>query len=179
MVEWKINKIRECCHSCEQAFVADQEVVSVVSEDQEEGKPVRSDYCPRCVPPLAIDEFYWETRWTPPAERKRRVDFDRLRQLFEHWIVHPPRAQQSLVYLIALLLVRRRFFRMLDLVSEDGVDFLRLRRPGPDQKPFLCPAPLLRASELPALRINLESLLDGEFEEDDMSQAVPSETTES
>ena len=66
---------------------------------------------------------------------------------------------------------------MLDLVTEGDGEFLRLRRPGPDQPAFLVPAPLLSAEELPALRQRLEELLDGSFEDHEVEQAATGESS--
>ncbi len=143
-------------------------------ELDDEDVPVRNDYCASCVPQDTDSVLYWETRWVAVTERKKKLDFHRLLRLFEVWLEKPPEGIEPLLYLIALLLIRKRFFRMLDLVSEGGDEYLRLRRPGPEQVPFLVPAPLLTKEQLPQLRVQLEELLDGALEEDEVEEAATS-----
>jgi len=108
----------------------------------------------------------------PPLER---VDFDRLLRIFEVWQKSPPPGQEALLYLITLLLVRKRYLRMVGLVNEGGVEFLRLRRPGPTELWYLAPAPLLTVADLPPLRAKLEELIDGDLDEEEMpASADPS-----
>src|SRR6185503_104665 len=106
-------------------------------------------------------------------------------RIFEAWQRLPTKdASQggdggALLYLITLLLVRKRFLRMVDLVTEDGREYLRLRRPGAAEQSFLAPAPLLTPADLPALRARLEDLIDGSFEEDDMPSKTDAQSAAS
>jgi hypothetical protein len=165
-MDWRIERIRDRCSACSTPFAHDQRVVSVVTADAE--KVARRDLCETCAPRGGGDSLWWETRFRLRSDKKKRVDFDRLLRIFEAWQRSPPPGQESLLYLIALLLVRKRFLRMVDLVNQEGVECLRLRRPGPTEQWYLTPAPLLTAADLPALRAKLEELIDGAFEEGEM-----------
>jgi len=173
-MDWRIERIRERCLQCSAAFGHDQRVVSVIEADAE--KVARRDLCEKCAPKgPSPDVIWWETRFQLHAPKRKRVDFDRLLRIFEVWQKSPPPGQEALVYLIALLLVRKRFLRMVDLVNDGGVESLRLRRPGPTEQWYLTPAPLLTAADLPPLRARLEELIDGSFDEEEMpSSADPS-----
>jgi hypothetical protein len=165
-MDWRIERIRELCSACSTPFVHDQRVISVVTADAE--RVARRDLCERCAPRGGGEALWWETRFQQQTNQKKKVDFDRLLRIFEAWQKSPPQGQESLLYLIALLLVRKRFLRMVDLVNQEGVECLRLRRPGPAEQWYLTPAPLLTAADLPALRARLEELIDGSFEEEEM-----------
>ena len=89
-----------------------------------------------------------------------------------------PPGQDALLYLIALLLVRKRLCRLVDLVTEGDEEFLRLRRPGSDAT-FLVPAPLLSPADLPRLRSRLEALIDGAIEDEDLEVTAPGAAQES
>ena len=178
MSDWKIDKLRGTCHKCEREFDDQQKVVSVISVQLDETVQ-RQDCCPECHErpngeQSPAGEVYWETHWQKGDEVKRKVDFNMLLRIFEAWCEAPPPGQKALVYLIGLLLIRKRFFKMLDLVSQDGEEYLRLRRPGKEQEPFLVPAPLLSEAQLPPLRARLESLLDGALDEDDLTLSASS-----
>jgi hypothetical protein len=164
-MEWKIDRVRDRCTTCAAPFAHDVRVVSSIEigDDRIE----RRDRCPACVPSPPAAGVWWETRYELPARRKK-VDFARLFRIFEAWQHAPPSQAEPLLYLIALLLVRKRFLRMVDLVTENGVELLRLRRPGPTEQWYLTPAPLLRAEDLPPLRQRLEELIDGTIEEAEM-----------
>ncbi len=169
-MDWRIDRIRECCLQCASPFAHDQRVVSVIEADA--AKVTRRDLCEKCAPKgTAPDVIWWETRFQLQAKRKR-VDFDRLLRIFEVWQRSPPPGQEALVYLIALLLVRKRFLRLVGLVNEGGVEALRLRRPGPTEQWYVTPAPLLTAADLPPLRAKLEELIDGAIDEEEMPSST-------
>ena len=168
-MDWKLDRIRERCATCAKAFTHEERVVSAISLDAEE-RAVRRDLCGACAPPAGSPDVWWETRFQQQAPKKKKVDFDRLLRIFEAWQKAPPKESEALLYLITLLLVRKRYLKMVDLVSEEGKEFLRLRKPGPTEQWYLAPAPLLTPSDLPALRGRLEELIDGSFEDEEMPQ---------
>ena len=171
MSDWRIEKVQSGCSACKEPFADQQRVVSVVLVGVDE-VPVRRDFCQSCFEEHKPGDVFWETRWVQEGEAPRKIDFNQLLRIFEAWVENPPPGQKELLYLIALLLIRKRFFRMLDLVSEGGEEYLRVRRPGPEQEPFLVPAPLLQSHQLPALTERLESLLDGSLGEDVQNAVV-------
>jgi hypothetical protein len=178
---WKIERIKNACAGCEQEFENDQRVYSVIEFDvSPEGLPERTDYCKACLPAEREGKAFWETRWQIPAPKKKQVDFDRLFVLLETWLARPAGAETSkeseaLMYLVALLLIRKRFFKMLDLTTHQGKECLRLRRPGPNRPDVFVPAPLLRPDELPALRASLETLIDGVVDDQDLPEETMAE----
>jgi hypothetical protein len=167
--DWKIQSLRNACVACAKEFENDETVFSAIQFAEEEGQPpTRTDYCGGCRPAEAPGGIYWQTRWQIPAPKKKKVDFDRLLRVFEAWLERPKGSDPELLYLIGLLLIRKRFFKMLDLASIEDEEYLRLRRPGTEEEPFLLPAPLLQPEQLPELRKRLEALIDGEVEHDDL-----------
>lgn len=182
MNDWKIGKIRAHCYRCENDFEDDQKVVSVVEIDADDN-PVRHDFCAGCMHPDDPEVanqvgnqvgIYWETRFhLQPEDHKRKIDFNRLLRVFDVWVKQRPPGQEALVYLIALLLVRKRYFRMLDLVSEEDGEYLRLKRPGPEGETVHVLAPLITIADIPPLRERLEDLIDGDLDDADVEDAVP------
>jgi hypothetical protein len=170
-MDWKIERIRDRCATCSKPFAHDQRVVSAIALDEQE-RAIRRDLCGECAPSLQRMVVWWETRFQQQAPKKKRVDFDRLLRVFEAWQKAPPKDSDALLYLITLLLVRKRFLKLVDLVSEEGREFLRLRRPGPTEQWYLAPAPLLQPADLPPLRARLEELIDGTFEEEELPTAA-------
>jgi hypothetical protein len=177
-MDWKIDRIRDRCAACSAVFAHDQAVVSVI--DLEPGDRIaRRDLCSTCGPGPGARVLWWETRFQQQTPRKKKVDFDRLLRIFEAWQQSPPKQQEdggALLYLITLLLVRKRFLKMIDLVTEDGREFLRLRKPGAAEQWYLTPAPLLTPADLPPLRARLEDLIDGSFEDTEMPAGPDLET---
>ncbi len=166
-MDWKIDRIRDCCAGCGKPFGHDQRVLSAVTVDGGE-RAIRRDFCESCMPPASAVAVFWETRFQQNAPKKKKVDFDRLLRIFEAWQKSPPKESEALLYLITLLLVRKRFLKLVDLVSEGGREFLRLRRPGPVEQWYLAPAPLLTPADLPPLRTRLEELIDASFSEEEL-----------
>lgn len=171
-MDWKIDRIRDRCAACSQPFAHEQLVISVVELDNEE-RAARRDVCVACGPKPDSRALWWESRFQQQV-KKKKVDFDRLLRIFEAWQRQPAKEpgqsgdRDALLYLITLLLVRKRFLRMVDLVTEQGREFLRLRRPGAAEQWYLAPAPLLTPADLPPLRARLEDLIDGSIEEEEM-----------
>lgn len=184
MSDWKIERVKNVCARCQLPFENEQKVISWIEFDTEGDElPRRQDVCGKCVTEQLEGKVFWETRWQVPAEKKKKVDFDRLLRLLEAWLERPgvhesSRESDALMYLVGLLLVRKRFFRMLDLVTHEGKECLRLRRPGPDRPYVFLPAPLLHPDELPALRAKLEELIDGAVDDDDLGDSDPASDSE-
>lgn len=168
--EWKIERIRERCAACTRTFAHDERVISTIGLDETQ-RAQRRDVCVACKPADA-DVVWWETRFQQQAPRKKKVDFDRLLRVFEAWQRSPPRDSEALLYLVTLLLVRKRYLKLVDLVSEDGREWLRLRKPGLAEQSYLAPAPLLQPADLAGLRTRLEELIDGTFEDGEVSEAA-------
>jgi hypothetical protein len=177
-MDWKIERIRDRCAACSAPFAHDQQVVSAVDLDAA-GHVARRDLCVACGPKPGSRSIWWETRFQQQAPKRKKVDFDRLLRIFEAWQKNPPADPEdggALLYLITLLLVRKRFLRMVDLVTEEGREYLRLRKPGAAEQWYLAPAPLLTPADLPPLRARLEELIDGTFEEEEMPTSPDAES---
>ena len=166
-MDWKIERIRDRCTTCSKPFGHEQLVVSAIALDAQE-HAVRRDLCSECATALERTIVWWETRFQQQASKKKKVDFDRLLRVFEAWQKTPPKDGEALLYLITLLLVRKRYLKLVDLVNEEGKEYLRLRRPGPTEQWYLAPAPLLVPADLPPLRARLEELIDGTFDDEEL-----------
>ncbi len=83
-MDWKIERIRERCATCEQPFLHDQRVISAITTDEQQ-RAVRRDLCAACPTPSGPSTVWWETRWQQPALKKKKVDFERLLRVFEAW----------------------------------------------------------------------------------------------
>ncbi len=174
-MDWKIDRIRDRCATCAKVFAHEERVISAITLDAEE-RAVRRDLCSACKPADAVTIVWWETHFQQHAPKKKKVDFDRLLRVFEAWQKAPPRDSESLLYLITLLLVRKRYLKLVDLVNEDGKECLRLRRPGPTEQWYLAPAPLLTPADVPPLRHRLEELIDGSIDEAEMPATTDAAT---
>jgi len=164
-MDYKIGKSGESCATCENAFVADQHVFSMIlfTEDS----PARSDFCSACFNGVDKDDdsvfAFWRTRRLEAGRARRQVDFATLRELFFRMLGREGDEYKKLTYLLALLLLRKRFVNLREFTSEDGTDYLIvMAKQRPD--PIKLEAPELLPQDFEELRDRLRGLLDFDME---------------
>lgn len=174
MVEYKLRKSTYRCGRCEREFVQDEVYVSIVDIGDDE--LVRKDYCESCfeapVDEAAESAAFWRARRTEVPEKKRSIDFATLRELFFKMVESPNEEHSKVRYLLGLVLIRKRFIKLKEFVTEDGNDYLivttKLRT-----EPMRLEAPELHPSEFGELKERLAWLLDVDFDQDGEASLPP------
>lgn len=183
MVEYRIRKSTFRCARCEREFELDEAYVSRV--DIEEDELSRSDFCDGCFEAPTAEEAprvaFWRSRRTVAPERKRSIDFPTLRELFFKMAESGAEDHRKVCYLLALVLIRKRFVKLREFVTEDGRDYLVVttkQRP----EPLRLEAPELHPNEFGELKHQLTYLLDVDFDDEGLpdepdaaNQALPAE----
>jgi len=149
-MEWKINPGKEQCGACAYGFTAGDPYYSLLKLD--EAEILRDDLCVDCFKPKDL-------------ESRKIVDFGVLRELFFKMVSHEGGAFVSMAYLIGLVLIRKRYLRLVDFVTVDEKDLMRVqRRRG--EPTFDVEVPLLDAGMIALLKDKLSNLLKADLTDD-------------
>lgn len=165
-MEYRLKRSGEACGGCAAEFDVGQSMFSVLELAAEQ--PLRADYCEACFEKLRGEgrEIYafWKTRKTSEGRSRRVVDYPSLRELFFRMAQIEAVEYRKLAYLMALILVRKRFLVIKEFVTQGGVDYLVITaKDRPDA--LRIEAPELRGPEIAELTGRLRMLLDMDLEE--------------
>lgn len=158
-MEWKIKQGGEECAQCKKFFIQGEEYFSTVLV--EEGLLQRTDYCEACFEALDPENraSFWKTRKTQVKEVKKTVNFELLRELYFKMLTMKEKEIKELAYLIGLILVRKRFLKLKNFVSEEDGDFMLVQQKK-DAPVVRMEVPLLAEEDIAVLRDRLSDLLD-------------------
>ncbi|HKB15366.1 MAG TPA: hypothetical protein VKF62_04840 [Planctomycetota bacterium] len=114
---WKIARRARACASCGRGFAEGEAHFSLL---RLEGAIVRLDRCAACFQgaPASPAEFYWKTRFARDPRRRLAIDVEALREAFTR--MPATGSDPGLRYLLALLLTRKRVFRLLETRRGEG-----------------------------------------------------------
>jgi hypothetical protein len=175
MTEWKISSGQDRCSSCEREFEVDQPYFSSIAV--EPGGVMRRDFCTACFAPSEnADAIFWRTRMPDRnVEQKKMVDFAVLRELFFKMVAQGDAGFAPMAYLVGLVLVRKKYLRLMDFLTRDGKDFMRVQRRRGEPH-FDVEMPLLDAEGIDQLKTRLSDLLSADLGDDfDLSRLEDSE----
>jgi hypothetical protein len=172
-LEWKITKPQTLCSGCAREIAVGEGFYSWI--DLTEQEPVRFDACDTCfTAEKHPDRIYWRTRRQEPPVKAKKVDYERLRDVFLKMIEKTGDSAgdmyRDLTYLMGLLLLRKRFYKLRAFDTQDGRDVLVLTQPKTDVTITL-DAPLLSEARIALVREKLAQLLDGTIEWDGVNIA--------
>ena len=160
--EWNIKERGEACQTCGRGFADKEEFYSHLTFG-EEGY-VRRDYCLACwqEPSKQGALSVWKSEFhvpapPPPEPLKKETAESLLRQLME---TEDP-AKRNTIYILAVMLERRRILVEQDVqVRDDGVK-VRVYEHRKTGETFLVPDPGLRLAELTKVQEEVITMLGG------------------
>ena len=164
---WKIPTASRQCAACNAALPVGH-LVTTVFRWLPEG-PERRDLCETCgqSEENLSDAFFWR-RHLPESEARRPVvDYALLRELFTRMLQRGDEIYRRLSYLVALVLVRKRFLKLHGFEVREGREVMVVSR-GTGQPSFDVPAPYLSGDDMLAVREHLSRLLQADFAEGDL-----------
>ena len=163
-MEWKIGKGGAGCARCSKSFEEGEIYFSTIHEETEGVR--RSDYCAGCFDPErdCKEEVFWRTRKSADGPVKRTVNFEILREIFFKMLAVQDQAFKEMAYLLALILIRKRYLKLKEFVTREGVDFMTVRRKAGDPLIFV-EVPFLRDEDIAPLRDKLSDLLDADLDD--------------
>lgn len=156
--DWRIGKKGHACSACSTAFPFETPFHSAIYLEKEEF--LRRDLCEACFAARPEAPYSQWTAVIPKPEPNKRVfDMGLAAEFLRKLAAEEDPARGALAHLLALLLVRKRLIRLIDLAPKDGLPRARVEfHDGRD--PLEIPAPRLSEDDVPSLREELGRLLD-------------------
>jgi hypothetical protein len=164
---WKIPSATRRCAAC-QADLPTGELVTTIFRLQPEG-PERRDLCAACgqAGENLADAFFWRHRLSASDARRPVVDYALLRELFTRMLQRGDEIYRRLSYLVALVLIRKRYLRLHGFEVREGREVMVVSRAA-GEPGFDVPAPFLSAEDMVAVREHLTRLLQADVVEGDL-----------
>ena len=166
---WKIPAGSRECAACRRELHTG-DCVTTAFRWLPEG-PERRDLCEACgrSGDNMSEAFFWRRRLPADADRRPVVDYALLRELFTRMLQRGDEIYRRLSYLVALVLVRKRFLKLHGFEVRAGREVMVVSR-GAGQPPFDVPAPFLTAEDMLAVREHLSRLLQADVAEGDLPE---------
>lgn len=157
--EWRIGKKGQLCAGCGKVFPFDVPFHSAIWLEGEAF--LRRDLCEACYGAAPGPPFsHWRTTIPRPEDQKRAFDLGLAAEFLRRLAADGTAERAALAHLLALLLVRKRLVRVIDLPAAAGA-VPRARVEFHDGHEALeIPAPPLSEEDIPGLREQLGRLLD-------------------
>lgn len=158
--EWKIEKRKGACEGCAKAFAPDQEYYAALVDGGSQF--VRHEFCTVCWPSQKADGYYslWKARMPAADGGPKRADVEATEETFARLLAEGSAdpSRQRLAFLLSLILLQRRRLKLLDTVTRDGREVLRLERPV-DRSVVEVVNPGVPETELESLKAEMDNLL--------------------
>jgi len=162
---WNITRGQEVCFGCQRPFEQGQVIYSFLEVGTEE--IVRRDCCTGCFESRegAGENIFWRTRKPDSEPETRRVvDFELLRDLFFKMYSGKSAALMPMTYLIGLVLIRKKYLRLVDFITHEGKDCMQVQRRRGEPY-FDVEIPLLGEDEIVALKDRLSTILSTDLDD--------------
>ncbi|HUS57843.1 MAG TPA: hypothetical protein VM141_04250 [Planctomycetota bacterium] len=164
-MEWNIQRSsRECC-SCTKVFDEGTSYFSAIFDRGQQFE--RKDFCQPCWENSQSEPVFsfWKARVpTKEEERKLLVDDNVLLEFFGRLKGEQdeqPEHKLKFRYILALVLMRKKVLRFVDIVREEGKEFLILRYPR-EKMDFKVLDPGLTEEEAESVKDDLSQILNVE-----------------
>ncbi len=112
---------------------------------------------------------FWTHRRPASGQQRALVDYAMLRELFGRMLLRPDDVYRRLSYLVALVLIRKRFLRLLGFQRRAGREVMVVTR-GAGQPSVDVPAPLLTPEDLGLVRDQLAQLLNTDLADHELPE---------
>jgi hypothetical protein len=157
-MDWKIEKSTFTCFSCRKAMAEAEPYFSALFPYGAAFQ--RRDFCLACWPVPEEPFSFWKTA-VPRKEEKKKVDRRAIMDFFERLYAaeDPIPARARLLYLFALILLRKKVLKLVDVSTEGGGEVLACERVGTGER-FIVPNPGIADSEIEGLREEMSRVFE-------------------
>lgn len=160
MAEYKLRKRADACAVTGRPFQPGETVVSAIYDDPEGGF-LRKDMCEEAFREAGEPFSHWRARHPEPPGDDRRLDYALAMTFFDRLVRKADPAQEGLVYVLALLLSRKRKVKIEGARPLPEGELLTVSRRGPEEDESLqVRAPRLDSEEAERLQEELARLFD-------------------
>ncbi|MBI5368534.1 MAG: hypothetical protein HZA54_15980, partial [Planctomycetes bacterium] len=161
-VEYAFEKSRKACDKCAREFAPLEEYLSTLHTVEETF--ARKSWCLGCWSPAgaAPDVFsFWRSRM-PEAKAKKVDQRATLLSIFENRLRAETQEpmEVKLTYLLALILVQKRQFKLRETIRREDREYLDLLKTADDRQVLVAVASIAEA-EIDQLKDQLGKLLEG------------------
>jgi len=130
-MEWNITRSERRCTSCQKLFEEGEAFVSALFD--QDNQLQRRDYCPACWDAQEDRSgafSFWRTR-VPRRDddKKPLVDENVVMDFFLRMADSDDEKRLNFRYILALILMRRKQLKFVDIRRREGREYLVLRRP--------------------------------------------------
>lgn len=125
MTEYKLGRRAPECAATGRTFEEGEEIVSAIFLTDDEGFE-RRDYGVDAFESIDDSFSFWRSRVPVTVEDERRLDFDLALEFFQRLRAEAEPERETLVYLLGLLLGRKRKLKMKGFVRRPEGEILRL-----------------------------------------------------
>lgn len=163
MAEWKIEKAQKRCQGCSKQFEERESYYSAIVEREE--KFARNDLCRTCWESNEKrgDPFSYWVSVVPVREERSREDINAVVDFFKRLSSEElDDTKRKILYLVSLILLRKRRLKLLGTVEAEAVQTMRLEKvwSGEEVAVFV---PRIGEAELDQIKAEMEQLFDMEF----------------
>lgn len=156
--DWRIGKKGQACGACGKPFPFEVPFHSVIHVEGEGF--ARRDLCEACFAAAPVPPFsHWRTAIPRPEDGRRTFDLGLAAEFLRRLGAEGDRERAPLAYLLALLLVRKRAVRLLDLPGDEHGPRARVEFHDGREAVEIA-APPLNEDQIPALRDQLGRLVE-------------------
>ncbi|MFQ5503732.1 MAG: hypothetical protein ACE5F1_02920 [Planctomycetota bacterium] len=159
--EWRIADRSRNCEGCGSPFLPGQEFFSMLQWSGDLAL-LRRDHCPACwgsvQKHLARGSIFWKTRRAAGAKEQTVVDLASLHGLFLGLLEDPRPEIETLRYIVALLLLRKRILKGVRRADVPRGDLV-FHHPGQTGKLVTLGTPELSPESLERLKQQLAGIL--------------------
>jgi hypothetical protein len=115
----KLERRSGACLACGREFTGGETIVSAIFLPEGEEAFARKDLCPDCFEKAEAEPFsIWRGTQPLPVEDKHRVDFDLALRFLAKLVEEAEEDREGLVYVLTLLLSRKRRVKVLETKRE-------------------------------------------------------------
>jgi len=167
MDDYKISRTTRTCGKCETGFAEGDSFFSTVM-DRTEGL-YRMDFCPKCWEAVTDEEkgklfSFWKAGIRPKGEPKhRKLDMETAKEFFIRLHGSGDPDKRNFLYLLTLLILRKRGLVHKTTVREDGNEVLVLHFPKAEDTLYHVKSPPLDEAALESIKTDFSELLDMEL----------------
>ena len=157
--KWSIRKCADECAASGVKFEDRQWVISIL-EHTEEGY-VRRDFCEEQAPENVNALSSWRSRYVaPPPPEREPIEKESAESLIRNMLQAEQRDQEPAIYILALMLERKKLFIEREVTYEANGETVRVYEHRKTNESFIIKDPGIKLSELSEVQEQVIALLE-------------------